>query len=112
MQPILSTARQVSDFAAQFVKLEAENARLRKDLAEGLAAADKLSSEAWQANEDLKKELEQVKGELSKVKKAEEQKKKEEASAQKALQHLLKAVEALLGKLSNLLIRMLMLISS
>ena len=99
MQPILSTARKVSDFATQFVKLEAENAQLRKDLTERVQAANKLTEEAWQANEDLKTELAQVKEELAKSKKAEEQRTKEEASASKALQHLLKAVEALLGKL-------------
>ena len=95
MQPILSTARKVSDFATQFVKLEAENTQLRKDLTKRVQAANKLTEEAWQANEDLKTELAQVKEELTKAKKAEEQKKKEEASASK---HLLRAVEALLGK--------------
>ena len=94
LQPIFSTARKVSDFATQFVKLETENIQLRKDLAE----RNKLTEEAWQAHEDLKTELAQVKKELAEAKKAEEQKKKEEASASKALQHLLKAVEALLGK--------------
>ena len=81
MQPVFSTARKVSDFATQFMKIEAENAQLRKDLAE----RNKLTEEAWQANEDLKTELAQVKEELAKVKKAEEEKKKEEASADKAL---------------------------
>ena len=94
MQPILSTARKVSDFATQFVKIEAENARLRRDLSE----RNRLTEEAWQANEDLKAELAQVKEELAKANKAEEQRKKEEASADKALQHLLKGVESLLGK--------------
>ena len=98
LQPILATARQVSDFATRFVKLEAENAQLRKILTERVAAANRLTEEAWQVHEDMKKELAQVKEELSKAKKAEEQKKKEETSAQKALQHLLKAVEALLSK--------------
>ena len=98
MQPVFSTARKVSDFATQFLKLEADNTLLRKDLTERVQAANKLTEEAWQANEDLKTEFAQVKEELAKAKKAEEQKKKEEASANKALQHLLKAVEALLGK--------------
>ena len=80
------------------MKLEAENTQLRKDLAERVSAANKLAEEAWQANEDLKKELAQVKEELAQSKKAEEQKNKEETTAKKALQHLLKAVEALLGK--------------
>ena len=78
-------------------KLEAENTQLRKDLAERVQAANKMTEEAWQANEDLKTELAKVKEELAKAKKAEEQKKKEEASANKALQHLVKAIEALLG---------------
>ena len=88
LQPILSTARQVSDFAAQFVKLEAENTQLRKDLAEWVQAsqaANKVAQEAWQANEDLKKELAAVKKELAESKKAEEQKRKEETSAKKVL---------------------------
>ena len=94
MQPVLSTARKVTDFATQFVKIEAENAQLRRDLTE----RNRLTEEAWQANEDLKAEHAQVKGDLAKAKKAEEQRKKEEASADKVLQHLLKGVESLLGK--------------
>ena len=96
LQPILSSARK---FAAQFVELEAENAQLRQELQLRVAAANKLTEEAWQANEDLKKELAQVKEELAKAKEAEEQKKKDEASASKALRHLLKAIETLLGKI-------------
>ena len=80
------------------MKLEAENAQLHKETMEWVEAANKLAAEAWQANEDLRKELAQVKDELAKAKKAEEQKKKDEASASKALRHLLKAVESLLGK--------------
>ena len=102
LQPIFSTVQRVSDFATQFVKLEAENAQLRKDLKtenERVQGANKLAEEAWQANDDLKLELAQVKEELSKARKAEEQKKKEETAATKALQHLVKAVEALLGEL-------------
>ena len=76
-------------------------------MTEQVEAANKLTEEAWQAHEDMKKELEQVKEELSKARRAEEQRKKEETSAQKALQHLLKAVEVLLGKFLNLLIRVL-----
>ena len=78
MQPVFSTARKVSDFATQFVKLEADNTQLRKDLTERVQAANKLTKEAWQANEDLKTELAQVKEELARAKRAEEQKKKEE----------------------------------
>ena len=68
-------------------------------MTERVEATNKLTEEAWQAHEDIKKELAQVKEELSKAKKAEELKKKEEASASKALQHLVKAVEGLLGEL-------------
>ena len=60
------------------MNLEAENAQLRKDLTERVQAANRLTEEAWQANEDLKKELAQVKEELAMTKEAEEQKKKEE----------------------------------
>ena len=98
MQPVFSTARKVFDFATQFVKLEADNAQLRKDLMERVQAANKLTEEAWQANEDLKTELAQVKEELNKAKLAEKKRKKEEASADKALQRLLKGIESLLGK--------------
>ena len=51
----------VYDFAEQFVRMEAENAQLRKDLAaaksatERAKASKKLTEEAWQANEELKK---------------------------------------------------------
>ena len=47
LYPILSTARKVSDFATQFVKLEAENSQLRKDLTERVQAANRLTEEAW-----------------------------------------------------------------
>ena len=53
----------VSEFADQFVKMEAENAQLRKELkaakalTERIEAANKLAEEAWQKNEDLEKEL-------------------------------------------------------
>lgn len=98
LQPVVSTARKVSDFATQFVKIEAENAHLRKELTERVNAANKLTEEAWQANEDLKMELAQVKEELAKAKEAEEETKKGKASADKVLQCLLKGIESLLGK--------------
>ena len=101
MQPLLSALRTVSDYGNQFVRLEAENAQLRKDLTEHIQAkeaANRLAEEAWQSNEDLKKELAEAKKELAKAKKTEEQKKKEDASATKALQRLMKAIETLLGQ--------------
>ena len=62
----------VSNFAEQFVKMEAENAQLRKDLAAAKASTDqaeaskKLAEEAWQKNEDLEKELATLKADLEK----------------------------------------------
>jgi hypothetical protein len=68
------------DFAAQFVKLEAENVELRADLAttkssaEQIKNANKHTSEAWKKDEGLEKELAKVKAKLE-----DEQKLKEEA---------------------------------
>ena len=62
----------VSDFAEQFVWMEAENAQLCKDLAAAKASFEqaesskKLAEEAWQKNEDLEKELAKVKADLEK----------------------------------------------
>ena len=92
----------MSDFAGQFVKLEAENDRLRKELAEAktsaeqVGTANKLAEEAWQKSEDLAKELAEVKAELEEAKKLREQ---EKASADKMAKRLFKAIESLLGKL-------------
>ena len=71
----------ILDAAGQFVKLEAENDRLRKELAEAktsaeqVGTANKLAEEAWQKSEDLAKELEEVKAELEEAKKLKEQEK-------------------------------------
>ena len=92
----------VSDFAGQFIKIEAENARLRKELAESKSsaeqvfAANKLAEEAWQKNEDLGKELAQAKTDLEEATKLREQ---EKSSADKTAKRLRKAIESLLGKL-------------
>ena len=91
----------VKDFAAQFVELEAENARLHQELAaakssaEQIETANKLATDAWQEAEDLKKELGQVKAKLE-----EEERLKEEAQSQaeKREDKLRKSIETLLGK--------------
>ena len=91
----------MTDFAAQFVKLEAENAQLRAELAMAKSSADqiktanKLIAEAWQKAEDLEKELVKVKAKLE-----EEERLKEEAQSQaeKREDKLRKSVETLLGK--------------
>src|SRR3954464_852327 len=91
----------MSDFAKQFTKLELENGRLRQELAEsGIAKeqvgkATKLAEEAWQENEDLKKELAEAKVELEMAKKLRE---KEKTSAGKAAKRLSKLIESRLGK--------------
>ena len=105
-QPIFTAVNVVNDFADQFIKMEAENAQLRKYLAaakssaERIEAANRLTEEAWQKNEDLMKELTKVKAELE-----EEVKHKETAKtlAKEQEERLCRAVESLLGKLSFLL---------
>ncbi|KAM0926342.1 hypothetical protein ACQ4PT_003453 [Festuca glaucescens] len=100
LKPVFAMASMVADFAAQFVKIEAENAQLREELAaakssaEQIETANKLAAEAWQKAEDLEKELTQVKAKLEK-----EQKLKEEAQslAEKREDRLRKSVESLLG---------------
>ena len=67
---MFAMAQMVFDFSEQFVWMEAENAQLRKELTATKIAASqiehsqKVAEEAWQANEDLKKELAQVKADL------------------------------------------------
>jgi hypothetical protein len=39
-QPIFATANMVADFATQFVKIEAKNAQLRKELAASKSLAE------------------------------------------------------------------------
>ena len=52
-QPVFATAQMVSDFAGQFVKMEAKNAQLRKDLTTAKASTEqaeasrKMAEEAW-----------------------------------------------------------------
>src|SRR3954470_24799016 len=96
-QPALAAAHQVVAFATQLVNIEAENAKLRKESAQSVVAANRLAQEAWQANEDLKKEIAQLKTELALSKEAAAEKKKKEAAEGKALKDLLKNAERLLG---------------
>ena len=82
----------VAKFAEQFVEMEAENDRLRKNAAE----AEKMAEEAWQENDDLKKELDQVKADLAKEVEVRETLKRE---VDKRDARLRKSIESLLGKL-------------
>ncbi|KAM0842398.1 hypothetical protein ACQ4PT_058389 [Festuca glaucescens] len=87
----------VTDFAAQFIRLEAENAQLReaaKSSAEKLEKANKLETDAWQEVEKLKKEPGQIKAKLE-----EEEKQKAEAQTQAEEKEgsLCKSIETLLG---------------
>jgi ABC-type enterochelin transport system substrate-binding protein len=57
----------VTDFAAQFIKLEAENAQLRetaKSSAEQLERVNKMATDARPEAKKLEKELSQVKAKL------------------------------------------------
>ena len=96
----------VSDFADQFVKMEAENAQLRKELmaakasTEWIEAANKLAEEAWQKNEDLEKELAKVKAELEKEVELRE---KTKARAEMREDQLRQSIESLLGTLGRTL---------
>ena len=92
----------VSDFAEQFVKMEAENAQLRKDLAAAKASTEqaeasrKMAEEAWQKNEDLEKELAAIKADLDKEVKLRETMK---AQVEKRENQLRKSIESLLDTL-------------
>ena len=105
-QPVFATAQMVSDFAEQFVKMEAENAQLLKDLAAAKASTEqaeasrKMAEEAWQKNEDLEKELAAVKADLDKEVKLRETMK---AQVEKRENQLRKSIESLLGTLLHTL---------
>ena len=91
----------MSSFATQYTELELENTRLRQELAisgaaqEQICKAYQLAEEAWQQNEDLKKELLEVKAESEKATKLREQ---EKIAAEEAAKRLSKSIESLLGK--------------
>ena len=91
----------MSNFASQFTELESENARLRKELEvsgtaeERIGKANQLAEEAWQQNEDLKKELSETKAKLEEATKLREQ---EELAAEETAKRLLKSIESLLGE--------------
>ena len=93
----------VVDFAAQFIHLEAENARLRevaKSSSDQLERANKLATEAQGEAASLKKELDLLK---AKIKEEEQQKIEAQAQADKKEGDLRKSIESLLGKLLRLL---------
>ena len=100
-QPIFTAVNMVNNFADQFIKMEAENAQLRKDLAaaksstEQVEAANRLAEEAWQKNEDLEKELAKVKAEPEKEV---TEKEKAKALAEEREERLRESIESLLGK--------------
>lgn len=91
----------VSDFANQFVKLEAENARLREELSaagtstEQVESANKLAAEARRRADDLEKELSEVKAKLEKEVKLREE---AQSMARRREDRLRKSAESLLGK--------------
>ena len=96
----------VADFATQFVKIEAENAQLREELAaarvsaEQLEKANKLAADARLRVDVLEKELGKLKAKLEKETKARDAAK---ASADKREDRLRKSVESLLGEFLHLL---------
>ena len=91
----------MSNFATQFAELELENNRLRQELTvsgtaqEQIGKANQLAEEAWQQNEDLKKELLEAKVELEEATKLRDQ---EKSSAEEAAKRLSKSIESLLGE--------------
>ncbi|KAM0920169.1 hypothetical protein ACQ4PT_007692 [Festuca glaucescens] len=95
--PIQATVAMVMDFAAQFIKLEAENAQLResaKPSAEQLEKANRLAAEAWREADKLKKELGQV---TAKLEEEERQKAEAQTQAEEKEGSLRKSIETLLG---------------
>jgi chromosome segregation ATPase len=88
----------VADFAAQFIKLEAENAQLReaaRSSADQLEKVNELATEAQREAKKLKKELGQVKAKLE----AEERQRAEaQTQADEKEGNLCKYIETLLGK--------------
>jgi hypothetical protein len=88
----------VVDFAAQFIHLEAENARLREvanSSTNQLERANRLAIEAQGEAADLKKELDLPK---AKIREEEQQKIESQAQAEKKEGNLRKSVKILLGK--------------
>jgi hypothetical protein len=103
LQPIQAAVDTVMDFANQFIRMEAENARLReviKSSTEQLEKANKLATEAQGEATNLKKELDLLK---AKMKEEEQLKIEAQAQADKKEGDLRKSVESLLGKFLRLL---------
>ncbi|KAM0904955.1 hypothetical protein ACQ4PT_017682 [Festuca glaucescens] len=95
--PIQAAIDIVVDFAAQFIRLEAENAHIRevaKSSTDQLERANKLATEAQGKAADLKKELDLLK---AKMKEEEQQKIEAQAQADKKEGDLRKSIESLLG---------------
>jgi hypothetical protein len=102
-QPIQDAVDIVVDLADQFIRMEAEYARLQevaKSSTEQLAKANKLATEAQREAANLKKELDLLK---AKMKEEEQLKIEAQAQADKKEGDLRKSVESLLGKLLQLL---------
>ena len=102
-QPIQAAVDIVVDFADQFVRMEAENARLRevaRTSTEQLEKANKLAVEAQEEAVSLKKELNLLK---EKMKEEEHLKLEAHALADKKEGDLRKSIESLLGKFLRLL---------
>jgi predicted nucleic acid-binding Zn-ribbon protein len=90
----------VVDFADQFVRLEAENARLReaaKSSSEQAQEGNRLAAEAWNEIASLKEELNKLK---KKMKEEQESKLKAYAEADKKEGALCKSIKSLLSKIS------------
>ncbi|KAM0840479.1 hypothetical protein ACQ4PT_059654 [Festuca glaucescens] len=95
--PIQAAVDIVVDFTDQFVRMEAENARLRevaKSSTEQLEKANKLATEAQEETASLKKELNLLK---EKMKEEERLKFEAQAQADKKEGDLRKSIESLLG---------------
>ena len=101
LQPIFAAISTMSTFASQFAELESENARLRKELEvsgtaqEQIGKANQLAEEAWQQNEDLKKELSETKAKLEEAMKLREQ---EKLADEETAKQLSKSIESHLGE--------------
>ena len=93
----------VSDFAAQFVKIETENAQLKVELAAAKVSAEqanKLAADARIKADLLEKDIGKLKAKLDKETKAKEAAK---VLTEEREERLRKAVESLLGKFSELI---------
>ena len=103
LQPIHAAVDIVVDFADQFVRMEAENARLReaaKSSTEKLEKANNLTAEAQKEATSLRKELNLLK---ERMKEEEQLRLEAHAQADKKEGDLRKSIESLLGNFLRLL---------